>query len=67
MDKENQAPINKIRSNYDALANAYAREVAGELDHRPLERDLLQRFAKECERAYLRSWMWTRAFGALRE
>ncbi|HEY2171102.1 MAG TPA: class I SAM-dependent methyltransferase [Candidatus Angelobacter sp.] len=48
MDKKTQALINKIRSNYDALAQAYAREVAGELDHRPLERDLLQRFAKEC-------------------
>lgn len=38
MDKKTQAQINKIRSNYDALAQAYAREVAGELDHRPLER-----------------------------
>jgi SAM-dependent methyltransferase len=48
MDKKTQAQINKIRSNYDALAQAYARDVAGELDHRPLERNLLQRFAKEC-------------------
>jgi SAM-dependent methyltransferase len=49
MDKKNQLQINKIRSNYDALAQANAREVSGELDHRPLERDLLQRFAKECD------------------
>ena len=49
MEKTTQAQINKIRSNYDALASAYAREVAGELDHRPLERDLLQRFAKQCD------------------
>src|SRR6185369_4932586 len=48
MDKKTQAQTNKVRSNYDALAQAYAREIAGELDHRPLERDLLQRFAKEC-------------------
>lgn len=27
----------------------YAREVAGELDHRPLERDLLEKFARECD------------------
>jgi len=49
MDKKTQAQTNKVRSNYDALAQAYAREIAGELDHRPLERDLLQRFAKECD------------------
>lgn len=49
MEKKTQAQINKVRSNYDALASAYAREVAGELDHRPLERELLQRFAKQCD------------------
>jgi SAM-dependent methyltransferase len=49
MDEKTQAQINKIRSNYDALAQAYAREVSGELDHRPMERDLLQRFAKACD------------------
>jgi ubiquinone/menaquinone biosynthesis C-methylase UbiE len=49
MDRQTHDRLNKIRSNYDALATAYAREIAGELDHRPLERELLQRFAKECE------------------
>lgn len=48
MDKP-RSPINKIRANYDALANAYAREVSNELDHRPLERQLLQGFAKHCD------------------
>jgi len=38
MDKITNDPLNKIRSNYDALASAYAREISGELDHRPLER-----------------------------
>jgi SAM-dependent methyltransferase len=49
MDRKTQSQINKVRSNYDALAQAYAREIAGELDHRPLERELLQRFAQECD------------------
>lgn len=49
MDKKNLFQINKVRSNYDAMAEAYAREIAGELDHRPLERDLLQRFARACD------------------
>jgi SAM-dependent methyltransferase len=49
MDNKTQSQINKIRSNYDALARAYAREISGELEHRPLERELLQRFAKECD------------------
>jgi SAM-dependent methyltransferase len=48
MDKPHSA-IHKIRANYDALANAYAREVSDELDHRPLEQRLLQKFAKQCD------------------
>ena len=43
MDSNTRDRLNKIRSNYDALANAYAKEISGELDHRPLERDLLQK------------------------
>jgi len=49
MDKKTGDRLNKIRSNYDALASAYAREISGELDHRPLERKLLQKFAAECD------------------
>lgn len=48
MDQKTHARLNKIRSNYDALASAYAQEVSSELDHRPLERELLQRFAQQC-------------------
>lgn len=49
MDKMNNDRLNKIRSNYDALASAYAREISGELDHRPMERKLLQKFAAACD------------------
>lgn len=49
MDRNTRDRLNKIRSNYDALAGAYAREISGELDHRPLERKLLQKFAAECD------------------
>jgi ubiquinone/menaquinone biosynthesis C-methylase UbiE len=49
MDEKTKSHIDKIRSNYDALASAYAREISGELDHRPLERKLLQKFAAECD------------------
>jgi|ERR1051326_808115 SAM-dependent methyltransferase len=49
MDKNSSDRLNKIRSNYDALAAAYAREISGELDHRPLERNLLEKFAAACD------------------
>lgn len=49
MDRNTSDRLNKIRSNYDALASAYAREISGELDHRPLERKLLQKFAAACD------------------
>ena len=49
MDRNTGDRLRKIRSNYDALADAYAREISGELDHRPLERKLLQEFAAACD------------------
>jgi SAM-dependent methyltransferase len=49
MDKNTNDRLHKIRSNYDALAGAYAREISGELDHRPLEQKLLQKFAAACD------------------
>ena len=49
MDNNTRDRLNKIRSNYDALAGAYAREISGELNHRPLERKLLQKFAEACD------------------
>jgi trans-aconitate methyltransferase len=35
-----------IRESYDRLAEEYARRIAGELQHKPLDRELLDRFAK---------------------
>jgi SAM-dependent methyltransferase len=49
MDRNTGDCLRKIRSNYDALASAYAREISGELDHRPLERNLLEKFAAACD------------------
>ena len=49
MDRNTGDRLCKIRSNYDALAGAYAREISGELNHRPLERKLLQKFATACD------------------
>lgn len=49
MDNNTRDRLNKIRSNYDALAGAYASEISGELDHRLLERKLLQKFAAACD------------------
>jgi trans-aconitate methyltransferase len=34
-----------IRGNYDRLAEEYARRLFGELQHKPLDRELLTRFA----------------------
>ena len=35
-----------IRQSYDRLAEEYARRIAGELEHKPLDRELLDRFAQ---------------------
>jgi SAM-dependent methyltransferase len=36
-----------IRESYDQLADEYARRIFGELEHKPIDRDLLNRFAAE--------------------
>ena len=36
-----------IRESYDRLAEEYTRRIADELQHKPLDRELLDRFAKE--------------------
>lgn len=40
--------IRTIQSSYDALAEEYANRFFHELDHRPRERELLERFAAGC-------------------
>lgn len=37
----------QVRAFYDAVAAEYAAHFAGELDHKPLDRQLLERFASE--------------------
>jgi len=39
--------IETIRSDYDRLAREYARHVSGELDHKPIDRQFLDRFAEQ--------------------
>ena len=50
MDRNSSDQLRKIRSNYDALASAYAREISGELDHRLLERKLLEKLPRRAMR-----------------
>jgi SAM-dependent methyltransferase len=40
-------PINSIRESYDRLAEEYTRRISDELRHKPLDRELLDRFAKQ--------------------
>lgn len=40
-------PTNSIRESYDRLAEEYARRIADELQHKPLDRELLERFAQQ--------------------
>jgi ubiquinone/menaquinone biosynthesis C-methylase UbiE len=40
-------PTNSIRESYDRLAEEYARQIADELQHKPLDRELLDRFAQQ--------------------
>ena len=35
-----------LRESYDSVARAYAEHVASELEHKPLDRHLLNRFAE---------------------
>jgi hypothetical protein len=37
--------LNVIRQSYDRVADAYASHVFSELDNKPLDRELLTRFA----------------------
>jgi SAM-dependent methyltransferase len=39
--------INSIRESYDRLAEEYARRIADELQHKPLDRELLDRLAQQ--------------------
>jgi SAM-dependent methyltransferase len=43
----NDDPTNSIRQSYDRLAEEYARRIYDELQHKPLDRELLDRFAKQ--------------------
>jgi SAM-dependent methyltransferase len=38
-----------IRESYDRLASEYARRIFGELEHKPLDRELLNRFATQVQ------------------
>jgi trans-aconitate methyltransferase len=40
-------PTNSIRESYDRLAEEYARHIFDELQHKPLDRELLDRFAQQ--------------------
>lgn len=41
-----QKSISDVQSGYDRIAEEYARRIYGELQHKPLDRSLLDRFAK---------------------
>ena len=43
----NDSVTNSIRESYDRLAEEYARRISDELQHKPLDRQLLDRFAKQ--------------------
>jgi ubiquinone/menaquinone biosynthesis C-methylase UbiE len=40
-------PTNSVRESYDRIAQEYARRIADELRHKPLDRQLLNRFAAQ--------------------
>jgi len=45
----NDPVTNSIRESYDRLAEEYTRRISGELQHKPLDRQLLDRFAKQTQ------------------
>src|SRR6516165_8941440 len=42
-------PLNDVERSYDRVAEEYALRIFGELEHKPLDRQLLDRFAAEVE------------------
>jgi ubiquinone/menaquinone biosynthesis C-methylase UbiE len=46
-ERMNEAITRSIRESYDRLAEEYARRLFNELEHKPLDRELLDRFAVE--------------------
>jgi len=45
----NDPVTNSIRESYDRLAEEYTRRIADELQHKPLDRQLLDRFTKQTQ------------------
>ena len=43
--KSSDHPRDSVSDSYDHVAQEYVRHIAGELDHKPLDRELLDRFA----------------------
>jgi SAM-dependent methyltransferase len=43
----NEQQIRGVRESYDRLSDEYARRIYGELAHKPLDRELLDRFARD--------------------
>lgn len=43
----NEDILRSIRESYDRLADEYTLRIAGELDHKPFDREILNRFATE--------------------
>src|SRR5260370_27190339 len=52
--------LDKVERSYDALAEEYAKRISRELDHRPRERELLQRVAARCRD---QGMIWDRGCG----
>jgi SAM-dependent methyltransferase len=46
-DKKMNDSANPIRESYNRLAEEYARRIGDELQHKPLDRELLNRFARQ--------------------
>jgi ubiquinone/menaquinone biosynthesis C-methylase UbiE len=45
--KNEEDLVDSIRDSYDRIADEYARRISGELKGKPLDRELLERFARE--------------------
>jgi SAM-dependent methyltransferase len=45
LDEDPRPQLERIRQSYDTLAEVYSKRIAGELAGKPLDRQLLQRFA----------------------
>ena len=57
--------IDDVQKSYDTVAELYVQQIFGELEHKPIDRELLDRFAATGGAGRLRHGLWAGARDAV--